>query len=142
MGTFVGAAAYFRHELARYVAAGMRSIRRRSIRARDERMGWLLLLSSVPGAIAGALFEGVIGDNLGKPVLIGVMLVVFGLVLYAADRSRRSATSTTSGCETPSSWASRRPLHSSPACPDRASRSPRGAPFASTATRRRGSRSS
>ncbi len=86
VGTFVGAAWYFRHDLARYIAAAWRSLRRRAIETVDERMAWLLLLSAVPGAIVGAAFESPIEDHLGQPVLIGVMLIVFGAVLYLADR--------------------------------------------------------
>src|SRR6266567_7538266 len=86
VGTFVGAAWYFRHDLARYIAAAWRSLRRRAIETVDERMAWLLLLSAVPGAIVGAALESVIEDHLGQPVLIGVMLIVFGAVLYLADR--------------------------------------------------------
>ena len=86
VGTFVGAAWYFRHDLVRYIAAGGRSLWRRSIRSVDERMAWLLLLSAVPGAILGAALESVIEDHLGQPVLIGVMFIVFAVVLYLADR--------------------------------------------------------
>jgi undecaprenyl-diphosphatase len=86
VGTFVGAAWYFRHDLARYLAAAWGSLRRRSIRAVDERVAWLLFVSAIPGAIVGATLEGVIEDHLGQPVLIGVMLVVFGVVLLFADR--------------------------------------------------------
>ncbi len=89
-GTFVGAAWYFRHDLARYIAAAARSLRARAVRTTDERLAWLLLLSAVPAAIVGGLLNDVIDENLGKPVLIGVMLVVFGLVLLAADRLRGS----------------------------------------------------
>jgi undecaprenyl-diphosphatase len=49
-------------------------------------MAWLLLVSAIPGAIVGATLEGVIEDHLGQPVLIGVMLIVFGAVLLVADR--------------------------------------------------------
>jgi undecaprenyl-diphosphatase len=86
VGTFVGAAWYFRHDLARYIAAAWRSLRERAIRSVDERMAWLLLVSAIPGAIVGATLEGVIEDYLGEPVLIGVMLIVFGVVLWLADR--------------------------------------------------------
>ena len=86
VGTFVGAAWYFRHDLVRYIAAAWRSLWRRAIRSVDERTAWLLLLSAVPGAIVGAALEGVIEDNLGQPVLIGVMLIVFAVVLFLADR--------------------------------------------------------
>ena len=86
VGTFVGAAWYFRHDLARYISAAWTSLRTRAIRSVDERMAWLLVLSAIPGAIVGATLEGVIEDDLGQPVLIGVMLIVFGVVLLLADR--------------------------------------------------------
>ncbi len=85
IGTFVGAAWYFRHDLATYIAAAFRSLRARAITTTDERIAWLLLLSAVPGAIVGAALNSVIEDNLGQPILIGVMLIVFGGVLYWAD---------------------------------------------------------
>ena len=86
VGTFAGAGWYFRHDLARYIAAAWRSLRRRAVQSVDERIAWLLLISAIPGAIVGAALEGVIEDHLGQPVLIGVMLIVFAFVLYLADR--------------------------------------------------------
>ena len=86
MGTFVGAVAYFRADLVRLLAAGLTSIRDRAVRTVDERLAWLLLLSAVPGAIAGAALESTIEDNLGQPWLIATMLIVFGIVLLVADR--------------------------------------------------------
>lgn len=86
LGTLVGAGWYFRHDIARYVAAAARSLRERHITTTDQRVAWLLALSSVPGALVGALAGSTIEDELGDPILIGVMLVVFGLVLWWADR--------------------------------------------------------
>ncbi|MBM3670777.1 MAG: undecaprenyl-diphosphate phosphatase [Actinobacteria bacterium] len=86
IGTLVAALWYFRKDLGRYAAAGLRTIRTRQIRTTDERLAWLLLLSAVPGAIVGAALSSTIDKELGDPVLIGVMLVVFGVVLWFADR--------------------------------------------------------
>src|SRR5439155_8059142 len=86
MGTFVGAIAYFRRDLARLLGAGLTSIRNRSVRTIEQRLAWLLLLSAVPGAVVGAALESTIEDNLGQPWLIATMLIVFGLVLLGADR--------------------------------------------------------
>jgi undecaprenyl-diphosphatase len=86
VGTFVGAVAYFRTDLARLVGAGLTSIRARSVATPDQRLAWLLLLSAIPGAATGALLENVIEEHAGAPILIGTMLIVFGLVLLAADR--------------------------------------------------------
>jgi undecaprenyl-diphosphatase len=91
LGTLVGALAYFWRDVARYLAAWVRSIGARSIRTTDERLAWALVLGTIPGAIAGALFESIITDDLGQPWLIAVMLAVFGVLLYVVDRraSRR-----------------------------------------------------
>jgi undecaprenyl-diphosphatase len=87
LGTFLGAVAYFWRDLSRLVPAGLRAAVHRRTETRDERLAWLLLLSAVPGALVGALFESVIERNLGHPWLIAVMLIIFAFVLYAADRA-------------------------------------------------------
>jgi undecaprenyl-diphosphatase len=87
VGTFVGAAAYFAPDLRRFAKAGISSIRRRAVETTDERLAWLLLLSSLPSAAVGATLENLIEDELGREWLIAVMLIVFGLVLAVADRA-------------------------------------------------------
>jgi undecaprenyl-diphosphatase len=87
IGTFVGAAAYFRRDLLTLGKAGVASIRQRAVRSTDERLAWLLLLSALPGAVVGYALESVIEEHLGQEWLIAVMLIVFGLVLLAADRA-------------------------------------------------------
>jgi undecaprenyl-diphosphatase len=86
VGTLVGALIYFRRDVWRYLLAWFRSIGARSIRNVDERVAWALVIGTIPGAIAGALFESVIEKKLGQPWLIAVMLAVFGVVLYVVDR--------------------------------------------------------
>ena len=86
LGTFVGAAAYFAPDLGRLAKAGIASIRRRKVDTPDERLAWLLFLSSLPAAAVGSLLEDFVENELGREWLIAVMLIVFGLVLAAADR--------------------------------------------------------
>ena len=86
IGTFVGALAYFRSDIATFAAAAWRSVRRRSIESGDERLAWLLLLSSMPAALVGVVLDSLVEDHLSAEWLIGVMLIVFGLVLAWADR--------------------------------------------------------
>ena len=90
LGTLIGALIYFRHDVARYLAAWVRSIGARRISTPDERIAWALVIGTIPGALVGALFEDVIQDRLGAPLLIAVMLVVFGVVLVVVDRVARS----------------------------------------------------
>ena len=141
IGTFVGAAAYFRSDLLRLGRAGLRSLRRRSAETTDERLAWLLLVSSFPGAVIGALLEATIGDALTQIWLIAVLLIVFGLVLLAADRAggERAEDDFRLRDAVIMGWPSRSP--SPPACPARASPSPPGAGWGSTGTPPPGCRS-
>jgi len=90
MGTLLGALVYFRTDVTRYLVAWARSIRRRRIASADERLAWALVIGTIPGAVAGAAFEGVIEDQLGDPWLIASMLAVFGVVLWLVDARSRS----------------------------------------------------
>jgi undecaprenyl-diphosphatase len=71
--------------VTRYLTAWGGYIRRRSIATVDERLAWALVVGTIPGALAGALFESVIEDKLGQPWLIAVMLVAFGVILVVVD---------------------------------------------------------
>ena len=86
MGTLVGALVYFRTDVWRYLRAFGHSVSKRRIATTDERLAWALVIGTIPGALAGALFEDTIQERLGAPWLIAVMLAVFGVVLYLVDR--------------------------------------------------------
>ncbi len=86
LGTLVAVVAYFWHDLIGYLVAWIRSLARRSVETEDERIGWIIVVASVPAAIIGAAFQSVIEDRLGKPWQIAILMAVFALVLYWADR--------------------------------------------------------
>jgi undecaprenyl-diphosphatase len=87
LGTLVAVVLYFRHEVVELVVAWLRSVRRRTIVTDDERIAWYILIATVPAAIAGAAGENFIEDKLGDPWQIALLLAVFGIVLWIADRS-------------------------------------------------------
>jgi undecaprenyl-diphosphatase len=86
LGTFVGAALYLRRDLWALLVAWFASVRARAVRSPQERLAWFLVLSAIPGALAGALFEGAITEHLGQPWQIAAFLAVFGVVLWQVDR--------------------------------------------------------
>ena len=87
LGTLVAALLYFRRDVKTYVREGVRLVVKRERPANAEgRLAWLLVLSALPGAAVGALFEKAIDEKLGKPALIAVSLIVFGLLLAYVDR--------------------------------------------------------
>lgn len=88
IGTVIVTIIYFRHDLARYIRAGLRVVFHRTEPiTTDGRVGWLLLLSTVPAAAVGAVFEDQIDENLGTPGIIAVSLILGGLLLALADRT-------------------------------------------------------
>jgi undecaprenyl-diphosphatase len=93
IGTLVAVIGYFRKELVLYVSKGAQLLwkREKPVDA-DGKLAWLLVVSALPAAAIGAVFEETIDGRLGTPALIAVSLIVFGLLLAWADRRAGSRT--------------------------------------------------
>jgi undecaprenyl-diphosphatase len=50
---------------------------------------WFLVTATIPGGIAGVLLDKYM-ENFRNPASIGVMLIIMGIILYAADKMGRS----------------------------------------------------
>jgi undecaprenyl-diphosphatase len=86
LGTLVAVVLYFWSDIVRYVRAWVGSIRSRSVTTPDERIAWAVAAATIPAAIAGAAGEEFIEKKLGQPWQIAIVLAVFGVVLWLADR--------------------------------------------------------
>jgi undecaprenyl-diphosphatase len=86
LGTLVAVVAYFWRDLGRLIAAWVRSVHRRSIATGDERLAWFIAVATIPAAFVGAVGENFIAGRLGEPWQIAILLAVFGVVLWVADR--------------------------------------------------------
>ena len=86
LGTLVAVVAYFRRDVVALLAAWGNSVGKRRIETPEEKVAWLVAVATVPAAVVGAIGEGAIAENLGEPWQIAILLAVFGLVLFAADR--------------------------------------------------------
>jgi undecaprenyl-diphosphatase len=86
LGTLVAVVLYFWGDIVRYVVAWVGSIRRRRVATADERIAWAVAAATIPAAIAGAAGESFIEKKLGEPWQIAIVLAVFGVVLWLADR--------------------------------------------------------
>ena len=87
LGTLVAVVGYFRREVARLLAVWVVTLRRRRIQSPDEHIAWLVVIATIPVAVLGALGEGFITERLGEPWQIAILLAVFALVLWLADRA-------------------------------------------------------
>ncbi len=85
LGTFVAVVAYYWRDIGHILRDFFRSLMRRRIATPGERLAWLLLLSTIPAGVLGVAFEKVVEDQLGKPWLIAVMMIVFGVVIWVID---------------------------------------------------------
>lgn len=87
IGTEAAVLLYFRRELAAIAAGWWRSLcsAGRDTDA-DGRMGWLILVGTLPIALLGLAFSGFIETTLRNLYLTAAMLIVFGLLLGWAER--------------------------------------------------------
>lgn len=89
LGTESAVLIYFRKDIAAIVgawAASLFSPARRS--DPNARLGWFVIVGTLPIGLFGAAFQDTIETSLRDLRVIGTTLIVFGLVLAVADRSR------------------------------------------------------
>jgi undecaprenyl-diphosphatase len=85
--TWLAVVVYFRRDIADLARGFFRSFRPGGIRDNpDGRLAWLVLGGSVPVAIAGLLARDIVANDLRNLSVIGWSSIVWGAVLYAADR--------------------------------------------------------
>ncbi len=86
IGTLIGVVYYFRSELLAMVRGFFRTVSARSLDDPDGRLAWVVIIATIPAVIVGGLGADWIDEHLGEPWMIGIQLIVFGLLLGAADR--------------------------------------------------------
>jgi undecaprenyl-diphosphatase len=90
LGTMTAVLLYFREDLIRIARAWLRSLREPAVRRElDARLGWYIVLGTVPIGIFGVLFKDQIETGARDLYLIGVALIVLGLVLLVAEKVGR-----------------------------------------------------
>lgn len=87
IGTEAAVLLYFWGTIVRIIARWAQSLAGRVPRNDpDARMGWLIILGTIPIGVLGFLFQDVIRNTFRNLWLVAVVLIVFGLLLGAADR--------------------------------------------------------
>ncbi len=92
VATALALAWYFRDDWRRIIVALINSVRRRAIETPDERLGWLLIVATIPAGLLGVVFEHQLRVIFAKPLLAGLLLFVNGLILLAGERLRRRSS--------------------------------------------------
>ena len=92
LGTLIAVIVYFRRDVVALIHAWLQSVSARSIRTPEQRIAWLIVVASVPAALIGAVGEDAIANHLGEPWQIAILLAVFAVVLFIADRRPTTRT--------------------------------------------------
>jgi len=86
LGTEAAVVVFFWRDIVRIIGAWYQSLRGKVPRNDpDARMGWLVIIGSVPIALLGVVFQHYIETSLRNLWIVATTLIVFGLILAVAD---------------------------------------------------------
>jgi undecaprenyl-diphosphatase len=86
-GTLAAVVIYFWHDLLDLAVAWFDSIRERDLTADPRRLlAWLLILGTIPAALAGFLFESQFESLFSKPLWVAIFWLVTGVILFGSER--------------------------------------------------------
>lgn len=90
IGTELAVLIYFRKDIWRIATAWLRSLVNPEYRGHiDARMGWYVIVGSIPIVFLGILLKDVIESDFRNLWVIGTALIVLGIILGVADRISR-----------------------------------------------------
>ena len=85
LGTLIAVVTFFRHDIVTLYLAWVRSMTQRVMSA-EAKLAWGVILGTVPAGMVGLLFKDLIEVHLRSPLVIAVTTIVFGLLLWYADK--------------------------------------------------------
>ncbi|MGY2084835.1 undecaprenyl-diphosphate phosphatase [Blastococcus sp. SYSU DS0539] len=86
IGTEAAVLLYFRKDIGRILVAWVQSLAGRRKGDPDARMGWLIIVGTLPIVVLGLLFQDSIETTLRDLRIVAVALILFSFILYWADR--------------------------------------------------------
>jgi undecaprenyl-diphosphatase len=88
-GTAIALLIYYRAMWMRIIPAFFRTIPKRSIETKDEKLAWLIVAATIPAGIIGLLFEHTLRTTFAKPTAAASFLFVNGIILAVGEQVRR-----------------------------------------------------
>jgi undecaprenyl-diphosphatase len=89
VATAVALLVFFWRDWLRIVSGLVRSLRQRRVETADERLGWLLVIATLPAGVVGVAFEHALRILFAKPLAAAVFLTLNGVILFVGERLRR-----------------------------------------------------
>lgn len=91
LGSLFAVLFYFRRELSELISGWCQSFSSNNEPSEDARLAWLLLWASIPIFIMALLVQSYLLPHIRNAVVIGFASIVFGLLLWHADKSGKQS---------------------------------------------------
>ncbi len=85
LGTLAAVIIFFWKDWINLIKAGLTDVK-----SSEGKLFWYIVLACVPGGVLGLIFEEHIETTFRNPLLIGIMFIIMGVVIYAADKYSKS----------------------------------------------------
>jgi undecaprenyl-diphosphatase len=86
LGTLLAVLVYFRLDILNIVKAVLYGLRvRQPLGTHQARLGWYIVAGTIPVALAGLLFNGLIDSVLGRPAMAALLLITTGVILIIGE---------------------------------------------------------
>ena len=89
VGTLAAVVGYFRREVATILGDFFATLGPGKSVTSNARLGWLIILATLPVMIFGFLMKGLMESDLRSPLVIAATTIGFGLLLWVYDRKSR-----------------------------------------------------
>ncbi|MCU7815983.1 MAG: undecaprenyl-diphosphate phosphatase [Candidatus Thiodiazotropha sp. (ex Lucinoma kastoroae)] len=85
VGTLAAVVGYFRHEVITISSDFFRSWVNPAARTKESRLGWMILIATLPVGLFGLLMKSLVETDLRSPMVIAITTIGFGILLLIAD---------------------------------------------------------
>lgn len=88
-GTLLAIGIFFFKDWIELIKGGFNQVVKKQ-KTVEGRMFWYIVAATIPGGIIGFLLDHYAQDNLKKPVIIAIALIIMGIILYFVDKNSKS----------------------------------------------------
>lgn len=93
VATMAGVIAYFWRDYIAIAKAMIKNVSQRSNSESEARLGWLILIGTIPAGVVGLLFKDIIESAFNRPLAAAGFLLATAFLLFMAERNRRPVKS-------------------------------------------------
>lgn len=87
LGTLVAVIAYFWKDLIEIIRGFVLAfVQRQPFKTQPARLGWYILLATLPAVLFGLLFKDMVEAAFNRPIAVAIFLLVTAFLLYLAER--------------------------------------------------------